>query len=170
MEIEDTYIYKSTDVATYLIALANERRIAVNMTKVQKLLYIVYGVYLRVHEERLLNEHPQAWPYGPVFPTTRNKLLKQDFADISKSDVTAEEREKIESDERLNRIIDFVFRNFGGWNSGQLSEWSHSAGSPWHQTTNNIGFRWGDVIPDGLIQDYFTRFITIKRKDDEERS
>ena len=46
MEFEDKYLYTSTDVATYLVALANERRIFINMTKVQKLLYITYSVFL----------------------------------------------------------------------------------------------------------------------------
>ena len=74
--MEDTYKYKSTIVATYIAALANEKRVSVNMTKIQKLLYIAYGIYLAVKDSRLTNEHPQAWPYGPVFPTTRNKLQK----------------------------------------------------------------------------------------------
>ena len=42
--IEDTFLYRSTDVARYLVFLANERKITVNMTKVQKLLYITYGI------------------------------------------------------------------------------------------------------------------------------
>lgn len=63
--IQDTYRYKSTDVALHLAAVANERRVSINMTKIQKLLYITYGVFLRVYRERLLNEHPQARPNGP---------------------------------------------------------------------------------------------------------
>ena len=49
MEIRDTFKYRSTDIATYIVALANEKRIAINMTKVQKLLYVVYGTYLRIY-------------------------------------------------------------------------------------------------------------------------
>lgn len=109
MDIKDTFIYRSTDIATYIIALANKNRIAINMTKVQKLLYIVYGAFLRIYNERLLNEHPQAWPYGPVFPTTRNKLLKQEFPLISFNDIIEKERKKIIADERLNKVVNFVF-------------------------------------------------------------
>lgn len=163
MDIRDTFIYRSTDVAFYIIALANDRKISINMTKVQKLLYIVYGAYLRIYGVRLLNEHPQAWPYGPVFPTTRNKLLKHEFSLISKDNtIGEEEREKIITDEKLNKVIDFVFRHFGDWNAGQLSEWSHSDGSPWHQTINRDGFKWGDVIPDNAIMDYFNSIISVK--------
>ncbi|GAD07900.1 hypothetical protein PORCAN_1529 [Porphyromonas crevioricanis JCM 13913] len=162
VEIKDTFIYKSTDIATYIIALANDRRISINMTKVQKLLYIIYGAYLRIYGERLLNEHPQAWPYGPVFPTTRNKLLKQELSLISADDIVKEERKKILKDTKLNKVVDFVFNHFGCWNAGQLSEWSHSDGSPWYQTTNRNGFKWGDVIPDHLIKGYFNSIISVK--------
>lgn len=164
MEIRDTFKYRSTDIATYIVALANEKRIAINMTKMQKLLYIVYGAYLRIYGERLLNEHPQAWPYGPVFPTTRNRLIKRDFYTITKEDIAESERNNIENDSLLNRVIESVFKHFGDWNAGQLSEWSHSNGSPWHQTTNKDGFKWGDTISDELIRDYFNSIITIKSK------
>lgn len=164
MTIKDTFKYRSTDIAIYIIALANDDRIAVNMTKVQKLLYIVYGAYLRIYGERLLDEHPQAWPYGPVFPTTRNKLLKYEFSTITKEEITEEERDHIAKDDKLNHVIDFVFRHFGDWNAGQLSEWSHCNGSPWQQTTNKDGFKWGNVISDELIRDYFNGIITIKSK------
>ncbi|WP_314942672.1 type II toxin-antitoxin system antitoxin SocA domain-containing protein [Porphyromonas endodontalis] len=157
--IEDTFLYRSTDVARYLVFLANERKITVNMTKVQKLLYITYGVFLRVYSKRLLNEHPQAWPYGPVFPTTRNNLLKQDFSLVPKESI--EDREKIENDEKLNKVVDFVFKNFGSWNAGQLSEWSHSKGSPWDETRKTQGFKWGNVISDKLILEYFCSIITV---------
>lgn len=133
-----------------------------NMTKMQKLLYIIYGAYLRIYGERLLNEHPQAWPYGPVFPTTRTRLLKYDFDTISVENITGKERQAIENDAKLNGVIDFVFKHFGDWNAGQLSEWSHSDGSPWHQTTNRSGFKWGDTIPDEWIRDYFNTIITVK--------
>lgn len=165
MTIRDTFKYRSTDIAIYIIALANDERIAVNMTKVQKLLYIVYGAYLRIYGERLLDEHPQAWPYGPVFPTTRNKLLKYEFSTITKEEITEEERDHIAKDDKLNRVIDFVFKYFGDWNAGQLSEWSHSNGSPWQQTTNKDEFKWGNVISDELIREYFNGIITIKSKE-----
>ena len=162
MEIKDTYSYKSTILAEYLAAIANERRLSINMTKLQKLLYIVYGAYLRIYEERLLNEHPQAWPYGPVFPSTRNHLLKKDLYDIELSSID----EQLKADDRLNRVIDFVLAKFGTWNAGQLSVWSHSSGSPWDKTTNVKGFRWGDVIPDTFILSYFTEIITIRPNSD----
>lgn len=165
MEIRDTFKYRSTDIATYIVALANDKRIAINMTKVQKLLYVVYGAYLRIYGERLLNEHPQAWPYGPVFPTTRNQLIKRDFYTITQEDIAEPEKNNIKNDNLLNKVIEFVFKSFGDWNAGQLSEWSHSNGSPWHQTTNKDGFKWGDTISDTLIYEYFCSIINVKKEE-----
>lgn len=44
------------------------------MTKIHKLLYISYGIFLARENKRLTNEHPQAWPFGPVFPRVHNKV------------------------------------------------------------------------------------------------
>lgn len=157
MIFSDIYKYNSVEVAKYIAAKANEERFGINMTKMQKLLYIVYGVYLRVYETRLTNEHPQAWPYGPVFPTTRNKLLKIDLYDLNMNSVDDE----IKSDKGLCSVTDFVFAKFGTWNAGQLSEWSHRDASPWFYTTKMDGFKWGMQIPDELIYNYFKDLVSV---------
>lgn len=160
--IKDTFIYSSVSVAKYLIALANERKISINITKVQKLLYITYGLYLIVNTERLVNEHPQAWPYGPVFPHTREVLVDQDLFSISKNDIPAEDLEQMTEDKKLNFAINAVLDKFGEWNAGQLTEWSHSAGSPWDKTRKIAGFKWGAVISDLSIYNYFKSIVKMK--------
>ncbi len=157
--LDDKYAYNSVTVASYIIAFANERKFGINMTKLQKLLYIAYGVYMVVKEERLTNEHPQAWPYGPVFPTTRNKLLKKDFTAIKRSDTDLEE---INSNPEMVSLMNLVFNSYGAKTAAFLSEWSHKPGSPWDKTVNQPSFKWGDRIPDEYILDYFRTLITPK--------
>ena len=147
-------------MAFYLIAKANEARIGINVTKAQKLLYIVYGVYLRVYGERLLNEHPKAWPYGPVFPTTRKAILKRITAEELEFPMS-EVSEELKADEKLNKAIDFALKHFGGWNAGQLTTWSHQEGTPWSQTVDFPGFKWGAVIPDEFIYAYFLKLVRV---------
>ena len=50
----------SVVVANAIRALAKEKNIDVNMTKIHKLLYISYGVLLARKNIRLTKEHPQA--------------------------------------------------------------------------------------------------------------
>lgn len=165
-KFRDIYRYRSTDVAKYIVAEANSRRVGINMTKMQKLLYIVYGTFLCVYEERLVDEYPQAWPYGPVFPSTRKALLDVDMLSLSYTDIETNEHLKIKQDEDLKKVIDFAFTNFGIWNAGQLSEWSHREGSPWADTTKCKGFKWGDVIQDKLIYNYFKDLIMVDNTPD----
>jgi uncharacterized phage-associated protein len=146
----ETYKYTSTEVAKYIVARAVEARITMNMTKLQKLLYVAYGIYLFVKKERLTDEHPKAWPYGPVFPTTRNQLLKNNF---SKS---PEKLGKITDDKEVETLITLVFNIFGSWTAGQLSEWSHADESPWERTKQ------GQMIPDEYIEAYFSKIVQIK--------
>lgn len=157
--MEDTYKYSSVDVAKYIVSMCNKKHFGINMTKMQKLLYIIYGTYLAVYNQRLTNEHPQAWPFGPVFPTTRNKLLHRDFFEISLNDIDKEVVDEMSKDKRLNNIIDFIFKEFGKWNATKLTLWSHKDGSPWYLTTQQDYFKWGDEIPDEYIQEYFDSII-----------
>lgn len=150
------YKYNSVILARYIIAIANDRHVPINMTKMQKLLYIAYGWYLAVKKQRLTDEHPQAWPYGPVFPVTREQLLNADLYAINRS---AEEFASLNSDTILQQLMEAVFRTFGSWTASQLTAWSHGDGSPWEKTTELSGFKWGYRIPDEYIASYFNMLI-----------
>lgn len=160
-ENKEQYKYNSVQLAKYIVAAANERRISINMTKIQKLLYIAYGIFLAVKSTRLMDEHPQAWPYGPVFPTTRNKLLKVDLFSINFEE---EELTKLKNDSELQSLIDLVFKSFGNWSALQLTEWSHGDGTPWQQTVSMNNFSWGMRIPDDSIKRYFSSIINGEEK------
>lgn len=156
---EDTYKYMSTDLARYIVAYANDQRYNINMTKIQKLLYVTYGIYLAVKKERLINEHPQAWPYGPVFPTTRNKLLREDFECFTIKDPRFE---AMNEDNELQSLLKIVFDSFGGMTATTLSSWSHQPDSPWDKTRKTVGFKWGKQIPDEYIKEFFSSLIISK--------
>ena len=159
----DKYRLNSVTMAKFIIAYANDGHFTINMTKLQKLLYICYGLYIAVLGERLTNEHPQAWPYGPVFPTTRNKLLHADWDSITLENV--DDKEKL--DPTIKSLLDLVFRTYGGNTASELTAWSHSPNSPWDRAVNMQGFKWGDQIPDEYIQPYFKDML--KPKSDEKQ-
>lgn len=58
--IADTYRYNSVDVARYIVARANEEHLGINMTKMQKLLYIAYGAYMGTGGEGAFGERAPA--------------------------------------------------------------------------------------------------------------
>lgn len=148
--------YNSITVAYYIVATANSRKIGINMTKLQKLLYIAYGTYLAVKDRRLTNEHPQAWPYGPVFPMTRNRLLKKNLSLIN---LDSPEINEIKDDEEMKSLVLLVLEGFGGKNATTLTVWSHQSGSPWDRASSQEGFAWGGKIPDEYIYEYFKSIL-----------
>lgn len=158
----EQYRYDSVAVAKYIAATANERHIVINITKIQKLLYIAYGCYLAIVGTRLTNEYPQAWPYGPVFPRTRANLLNTDLYSISKQD---ENLSAMASDDEINALMNLVFRGFGTWNAKQLTAWSHKHDSPWEKTTTIPEFSWGATIPDEYTKEYFRTILVPKRNE-----
>ena len=142
----------SVDVAKVVLAEAKSRNLRLNMTQLQKLLYIVYGTSLVILGRRPFVEHPKAWPFGPVFPRTRRKLsdeVKKWNVDTCPESVPDE----------LRQIVCKVVENFGTWTSGQLVDWSHRIGGPWDVVTHRSGFKWADEIPDDETRDYFDRNV-----------
>ena len=71
-----TVRYDSLTFAKALVHMAQMEGRGLNMSQIQAILYIAYGVWMTGHEDRLFEEHPQAWQYGPVFPRVYSKLKK----------------------------------------------------------------------------------------------
>ena len=147
----------SVEVAKAVMVEANNQGLRLNMTQLQKLLYIIYGTGLFILGRRPFDEHAQAWPFGPGFPKTRRKLLK----DVNNWIVPAEVGQ-IPDDLRL--IISSAVRFFGSWSGLKLIEWTHTPGSPWDMTTKMPNFKWAQEIGDGIIKDYFAK-IVVRRNE-----
>lgn len=148
--------YNSVLGAKLLLAVAHKNNLNLNITKVQKLLYIIYSYFLAKNEIRIFNETPKAWPYGPVFPRTRNKVDYDVLYSLENSELA-----EIKEDAELLGITEKVVNKYAQFTAGQLSDWSHMEGSPWDLTTKLPGFKWGDYIPDEYIIGYFSKINVL---------
>lgn len=151
MEIPDTYKYSSVDVARYIIAYANEGKYGINITKMLKLSFFLYGAYLAYMEQRLTDEHPLAWTYGPVFERARRHFMHADLLDIKMDDVNKE----LIADNDVKAMMDFTFKVCGKHSASDLVSWTHKPNSPWSITIRECKGREGGVIRDEVIFDYF---------------
>lgn len=119
--------FSSSSVMAYILYMGKQENIDINKTKAQKLLYCCYGIIMAAFDERLTNEHPRCWPFGPVFPRT--------FNDIEKHRLTvgmALDFEKECPPDRLE-LIKQTLRTFGVYTATALSNWSHRKDSPWYK-------------------------------------
>ena len=140
--------YDSVLIANALLWKAQQSGVPMNLTKINKILYIIYGFTLVMFKKRLTDEHPKAWPYGPVFPRVNKKV---------NPDIPASGEDYGKLPEMVRTIIDGAIRSFGSWTAAELSAWSHQPGGPW-DLTYKMSSKWNAVIDDSLIYDYFSRF------------
>lgn len=152
--VKDTYIYSTFDVAMYMVGLLNEKRISLDVLKVQTLLYITYGVYLCAYDERLLNEHPQVYYRCPLFSQLREDMIQMDLYSVTMDSnrVAEDELKKIKGDPKLNDVLEFVIYHFAELPSNELCDLVRDKDSAWAMARNREDFRWGDYISDEDIR------------------
>ena len=152
-------MYNSISVGEYVATYAVSRGYFVNQTKLQRILDILYGSYLVGTGNRLVDEHPQAWPYGPVFPHARKRFegLKQ----LNYSNIDDPKYNDIRNDKDLHTLLDATLKTFGSWSAKALSEWSHKEGSPWAIAFLGNNLEYGGTINDEAIKTYFTSIMNL---------
>ncbi len=69
------------------------------------------------------------------------------------------ELDDLRQDGDLVDLLDWVIDKVGGYSASYLSDWSHSAGSPWEKATQNPHFKWGNEMDDGIIKEYFSELL-----------
>lgn len=147
-------ICNAKNIAIAIINKCKEKDIVdINITKLHKLLYIVYGTYLYVYNRRLFDELPAHFQYGPIF-----KSLQQEYKQgLFRLEVRESE---VSDDGNLDIVIDKVLNTFGKFSANKLSSWSHRAGSAWARTDEESDF-WGDDIKEEYIKDEFSHLVNI---------
>ncbi len=147
--------YNSILMADYLLSVALSKNKILNVTKVQKLLYIAYGYFLSKKDRSIIDESPRAWPYGPVFPRTQKKVDYSNIKQLNDSSF-----EEIQKDEEVVSFINDLIDRYSVFTAYDLSKWSHSEGGPWDLTVKMPNFKWNNPISDELIKEYFSK-ITL---------
>lgn len=149
----------SVIVANAIRYAAFKKGLSINMTQINKLLYITYGSLLVDKKKRLTEEHPSAWPYGPVFPRVHRLVKLSD-------DITDEAYKQIEAqDPSITQLINDVVNKFGTLSATQLSAWSHQANSPWDIAVKESNGAWNTKLDDEIIYNYFYSFLNNQSHD-----
>lgn len=142
-------------VMAYIAQRAVNLGVFVNATKLQKLMYICYGVCLAKFGVRICDETPAAWQYGPVFANALRDLRKngvEHYLYVGTSEVSDS------YPELLRDMIDATLRVFGKYSATQLVDWTHQIGTPW-STVSNQGKKLYIEIPDQQTVEYFKNHL-----------
>ena len=136
-------------VAKALQWMACTHDVSLNGSQIQTILYNAYGVWLATKGERLLEEHPQVWQYGPVFPRAYKHLKKNAGNGQVEHDML-----KAECPDRFE-FIRRCFQRFAWTSAGVLCAPHTAEGSPWKQTKDQSLDKLGVRIDDELIRQWF---------------
>jgi uncharacterized phage-associated protein len=147
--------FNSLDVAAFIAQTCGKFNYSFNNTKIQKLLYCCYGCYLAAYSERLCDEYPRAWQYGPVFPRVFNHIHKNRPLPINNATLPGIDQDKKD-------FLEDVIKVFGQYNAVPLSEWTHKCGSPWYKVVHELDGGLNSFIPDDIIKDYFLKNVVEK--------
>ena len=136
-------------VAKALQWMACTHDVTLNGSQIQTILYTAYGVWLATKGERLLEEHPQVWQYGPLFPRAYKHLKKNAGNGQGEHDML-----RTECPDRFE-FIRRCFQRFAWTSAGVLCAPHTAEGSPWKQTKDQSPDKLGVRIDDELIRQWF---------------
>ncbi|UDL90759.1 DUF4065 domain-containing protein [Mesorhizobium sp. PAMC28654] len=147
------------------LAFANEfillaEPYGVEHMKLQKLVYISYGWWLSVHDEPVLNEQPEVWRHGPVFPSLYRLLREHGSAAVChpQRSIFNRQPDRIDNtDEDVLSLVRWVWGKYRHMSGFQLSDLTHKEGSPWQITVAKYQYSvpFHTEIPVDVIRDHY---------------
>lgn len=158
--------YPAIVIANEIIKLANTQQIPVSPMKLQKILYLANGIAFKRLGDKLINEHFEAWDYGPVIRNVYDSFKNFRGDDINKINndpvnnhgYTFVSPSAITVDSNSLNVIREAWDSAKNLTAFTLSAWSHNKNSPWdkafHADPKEL------YISDEDIKSYFNGFIT----------
>lgn len=119
-------------VSNNFLKRGKAEKIDITPLKLQKLVYFLYKDYLKRTGEPLFSDRFETWKKGPVVPSiyaefsSYGKLPIRSFATDSRGKCFIVTEEGI-----FKECIDRIWRIYGNYSGGALSELTHTEGSAW---------------------------------------
>lgn len=162
--------YSAAAIANWFLERAERDGASLDPMKLQKLIYFAHGWYLALTGKPLIEEHPEAWDYGPVIPSIyhefkkfgRNPITKRasvlsfptrSLKDILGARFLTPDVEK--GDSETQKFLERIWEVYGQLTAIQLSNMTHDTNGAWHKARQMSKGRQGFDIPDDLIKGEF---------------
>lgn len=149
--------YTPLAVANEFIRLAGPA--GLDHMKLQKLVYYVQGLSC-ADGDPVINEMPEVWKYGPVFPSLYYELKYHggdNIHQVERDNLVGPAPLIDRKDRRTLTIINSVWNKFKDFTAVQLSAKTHRRGTPWFKIAQDNG--WAvprhTEIPCNALRDYF---------------
>jgi len=145
------------EVANAFLKLAERDGVTLTNLRLQKLVYIAFGYYVAVFNERMFDDEIQAWYFGPVIPNLYRALKKYGADEVTNY---IDEEDAIEEDSPEMKIIESVWDSYKDFDAIQLSNLTHEEGTPWSAVWEQS--KRETKIPIDLIRSHYQRLFSEK--------
>ena len=139
-------------------------RNGISPLKLQKLVYIAHGWNLALRDEVLVNdEYPEAWKYGPVFPSVYYEFRDFGRQPVDRLATDLDDNFEIitpkvnKEDEKTSRLLNKIWEVYGKYSGTKLSQLTHNDGSPWHAAWEESGGVRNAHIEEDKIKDHYRK-------------
>lgn len=149
-------LYPALAVANYFIQKSNDEGEPVDPLKLQKLIYFANGWHLALYGLPLIGEPVHAWRYGPVVESVYHAFKRYGSRRI---DEVAGATLIPGDDTETTQLLYSVWRKYGHFTGGQLSNLSHDPEGPWAAATSAAPVGWGPRMRDDEMREYFKRLV-----------
>lgn len=156
----------SVEIASFVVNYCASENKFINMSKLQKLVYCLYGAYLAYYDKPICSDKPKIWNHGPSFSLVYDESMKMSWDPI---DGFLNYFLNIEDDfyKHFNdsevKFMCSILKFMCEYSSKTLVNWSMSEGSPWKRDLDT-GNRMHEEMTDSYIKEFFkTKFLKTKR-------
>ncbi len=159
--------YDPLAIANTLIDIAKEKKVKLTPMKLQKLIYFAHGWNLALKDEPLINEHVEAWKFGPVIPSIYHEFKYYGNNDINEKaeriimndnfSFTTTKPVVKKTDKEIWELLEKIWEVYGKYSGWQLSNATHQEGTPWKQVWNEGQVLYGKDIDNNIIKEYFKK-------------
>ncbi|MFU2204257.1 Panacea domain-containing protein [Streptococcus hyovaginalis] len=122
------------DVANTFLDRAKKEKIDISPMKLQKLIYILYKVYLQKNGFRLFEERFEVWQYGPVVSSVYQVFKKFRSNRITEYYLNADgtyNTVRFHNNIRFDNAFEFVWEKYKQLDGVYLSQLTHQPDTAW---------------------------------------
>ncbi|HFU3983635.1 TPA: Panacea domain-containing protein [Streptococcus suis] len=124
----------AVDVANTFLAKAKEEKIDISPMKLQKLIYILYKVYLKNNDLKLFDEPFEVWQYGPVISSVYQIFKKYRSNRITNYHLNEDgtyNTVRFQHNPRFDEAFEFVWKKYKQLDGIYLSQLTHQPNTAW---------------------------------------
>ena len=161
--------YTPQHIANYFLDRAEDDGRRLSPLKLVKLVYVAYGWFLAIKNERLFNERIEAWQHGPVIPSVyhefkhfgsspivgRSVIVDYEGED-GKLNISVTTPRVPDTDLDANIVLDTVWKSYKDFSAWQLREMTHEDDTPWKRVYVD-GMRGITMRDDDIREHYVDR-------------